>query len=408
MIQLRHMRQDIHGLVTASCGVLALGEPTHQEHAFGWVRNELLVQLADRGFRSVALETDRVAALRVNDFVQGATGSLDAVMREGFSHGFGDLEHNRRLITWMRDRNENRPPGERLAFHGFDTPTENASAPSPRRYLEHVRDYLRLDLDLRHLLGDDERWSRTEAVMDPEASIGATAEADSLLGIAEDMVTLLHARAPRPAEATALAEWLRAKTHLYAGLGLLRYHRQSAERLDAGARLSRLLGVRDALMAENLLDIRSTEARRGPTLVFAHNLHLQHNRSAWSQGDMDVTWSGAGTVVGSLLGDQYTFVAGSLGRSGALGLEDPEPDTYEGSLQSRTDTWGLTTGTAVAPARTRTDTHPRQGYFPLDRSTLDAADAVLHISDGAAVVTQAQARAQARDGLRRPLLGGAV
>lgn len=395
------MRQDIHGLATASCGVLAFGEPTHQEPAFGWVRNELLVQLAARGFRSVALETDRVAALGVNEFVQGAAGSLDEVMSEGFSHDFGGLEHNRQLITWMRDHNQDRPPAERLAFHGFDTPTESVSAPSPRRYLEHARDYLRLDLDLRHLLGDDERWSRPEAVMDPGASIGATAEADKLRKIADDMVTLLHARAPEPAPAAPPAEWLRAKTHLYAGLGLLRYHRQSAERLDPSARLSRLLGVRDALMAENLLDIRSTEGRRGGTLVFAHNLHLQHNRSSWSQGDMDVNWSGAGTIVGSLLGDQYTFVAGSLGRSGALGLGTPAPDTYEGSLQSRTDTWGLTTDVAsAAPARTRTDTDPRQGYFPLDRSTLDTADAVLHVSDGTAVA------AQVRDGFREPVLEG--
>lgn len=397
------MRQDIHGLATASCDVLALGEPTHQEPAFGWVRNELLVQLAVRGFRSVALETDRVAALGVNDYVQGAAGSLDAVMSEGFSHGFGGLEQNRRLITWMRAYNQGRPPAERLTFHGFDTPTESASAPSPRRYLEHTRDFLRLDLDLGPLLGDDDRWSRTEAVMDPMASIGATAEAGGLRKIADDMVTLLHARAPEPAPAPAASPgpWLRAKTHLHAGLGLLRYHRQAAERLDPSTRLSRLLGVRDALMAENLLDIRSTEAPRGGTLVFAHNLHLQDNRSSWSQGDMDVNWKGAGSLVGPLLGDRYTFVAGSLGRSGVLGLGEPPPDTYEGRLQGRTDTWGLTTDVAsAAPARTRTDTDPRQGYFPLDRSMLDTADAVLHVSDGTAAV------ARLRDGFRQPVLRG--
>ncbi|MCP3820206.1 erythromycin esterase family protein [Streptomyces sp. A3M-1-3] len=388
------MRQDIRDLTIAPCDVLALGEPTHQEPAFGWVRNELFVQLAERGFRSIALETDRVAALIVNDFVQEGIGSLDTVMSEGFSHGFGDLETNRRLIAWMRDHNQNRPPEECLAFHGFDAPLENAGAPSPRRYLEHARDYLRLDLDLAGLLGDDERWSRTEAVMDPAMSIGATPEAERLRLIADDMLTLLYAHAPERTAAASHAEWLRAKTHLTAGLGLLRYHKQAAQHLDLSARLSRLLAVRDALMAQNLLDIRSDEGRRGATLVFAHNLHLQRNQSSWHQADMDVTWSGAGTIVGSMLGEQYTFVAGSLGRSEAIGLRDPEPDTYEGFLQSRTSTWGLTTGTTVAPARTRTDTTPRQGYIPLDRTTLDRADAVLHISDGTAVLTPSQ------DGLR--------
>jgi hypothetical protein len=28
----------------------------------------------------------------------------------------------------------------------------------------------------------------------------------------------------------------------------------------------------------------------------------------------------------------------------------------------------------------RTDTNPRQGYFPLEQATLEGADAVLHIS----------------------------
>ncbi|PTR44844.1 erythromycin esterase [Rhodococcus sp. OK611] len=174
------MSQDIRDFVPASCDILALGEPTHLEPAFARVRNELFAQLVDRGFRSIALETDRVAALTVNDFVQEGVGSLDLAMSEGFSHGLGDLEANRELVGWMRDYNENRPPTERLAFHGVDASTENTSAPSPRRYLEHARDYLGLDLDIAGLCGDDERWSRAEAVMDSAASIGATAEAERL------------------------------------------------------------------------------------------------------------------------------------------------------------------------------------------------------------------------------------
>ncbi|MEU1408181.1 erythromycin esterase family protein [Streptomyces sp. NPDC005728] len=390
------MSQEIRDFTPASCELLALGEPTHQVPAFAHVRNELFVQLVGRGFRSIALETDRVAALGVNDFVQEGVGSLDGVMSEGFSHGFGNLDANRQLVAWMREYNAGRPTEERLAFHGFDAPTENTSAPSPRRSLEHARDYLRLAVDvglapapdLASLLGDDERWSRTEAVMDPAMSIGATTEAEKLRVIADDMVNSLYARAPELIAATSRAEWLRARTHLTAGLGLLRYHQQAAQRLETSARMYLLLATRDSLMAQNLLDVRSIEARRGPTLVFAHNLHLQRNPSTWHLADKAVTWCGAGSIVESLLGEQYSFVAGSLGRSEALGLRDPEPDTYEGRLQSRITTWGLTAGSAVPAARTRTDTTPQQGYFPLDGPTLDTTDAVLHISDGATAVTR--------------------
>ncbi|WP_031168765.1 erythromycin esterase family protein [Streptomyces durhamensis] len=384
------MSQDIRDFVTPSCDLLALGEPTHQEPAFGRVRNELFAQLACHGFRSIALETDRVAALAVNDYVQEGTGNLDALMRDGFSHGFGDQDANRRLVSWMREHNRNRPPAERLAFHGFDAPLETTTAPSPRTCLEHARDYLGLDLDLAELTGDDTRWSRPEAVLDHTMSPGATAEAERLRSIADDMLVSLYGRAPELIAATSRAAWTRARTHLTAGLDLLRYHKQSAQPLEPSPRIAGLAATRDALMARNLLDIRAIEERRGPTLVFAHNLHLQRNSSVWSLGDLAARWSGAGAIVASLLGERYVCVAGSLGRSEALGLREPAPDTHEGLLQSRTSTWRLEQpATADPAARTRTDTHPRQGYFPLDRATLGAVDAVLHVSDGTTAGTPA-------------------
>ncbi|MET0994597.1 MAG: erythromycin esterase family protein, partial [Mycobacterium sp.] len=49
----------------------------------------------------------------------------------------------------------------------------------------------------------------------------------------------------------------------------------------SATRFARLTGLRDAMMADNLLDIAAREARRGPTLVFAHNRHLQKHPSFW-------------------------------------------------------------------------------------------------------------------------------
>ena len=232
--------------------------------------------------------------------------------------------------------------------------------------------------------GPDERWSRTEAVLDPARSVGATDEARSLRLIADDMLTLLYSRAPGLIAATSRADWLRARTHLTAGLGLLRYHGQCARRVDETIRLTGLTATRDALMAQNLLDIRGIEADRGRTLVFSHNLHLRPNLSAMAMGATDVEWYGAGAIVASL-GTRYAFVAGSLGRSEAIGLGEPDPATYEGGLQRRVATWGCVPADTLAPAATRTDTTPRQGYFPLDRETVAAADAVLHVNAGTVI-----------------------
>ncbi|MBV8932687.1 MAG: erythromycin esterase family protein [Kutzneria sp.] len=386
------MSHDIRDLATAPCELLALGEPTHEEPAFGHIRNELFASLASQGFRSIALETDRVSALAVDDFVQYGAGTLDTAMRQGFSHSYGDLGDvaaNRRLVAWMREYNQGRPAEKRLAFHGFDAPTENTSAPSPRRYLEFTCDYLGLDLDLASLLGTDERWSRQEAILDPVMSVGDSPEAARLRAIADDLLTSLYTRAPELIAATARTDWFRARTYLATGLGLLRYHKQAAQRIQDSARISGLLAIRAALMAQNLLDIRGIEEHRGATLVFAHNAHLQRNVSTMRIAGMDLDWFSAGAIVGSLLGRRYTVVVGSLGRSESLGLAEPEPNTYEGFLQRRIATWGLTTAAAPTSACTRTDTRLDRHYSPLDRAIVDSADAILHVTADPSTATPA-------------------
>ncbi|MDQ3787907.1 MAG: erythromycin esterase family protein, partial [Actinomycetota bacterium] len=42
---------DIRDFLTASTDLLAYGEPTHLEPAFGRIRNELFADLAEHGFR---------------------------------------------------------------------------------------------------------------------------------------------------------------------------------------------------------------------------------------------------------------------------------------------------------------------------------------------------------------------
>ncbi|CAL9335406.1 hypothetical protein SUDANB121_00169 [Nocardiopsis dassonvillei] len=116
------MSLDITDLATPACELLALGEPVSGEPAFPLVRNELFARLAGHGFRSIALETDRDAARTLDGFVRGTVpAALDAVMREGFPRGPGEPGADRQLVVWMREYNRGRPPGERLALHGFGT-----------------------------------------------------------------------------------------------------------------------------------------------------------------------------------------------------------------------------------------------------------------------------------------------
>lgn len=378
------MSIDIGQLVPPSCSLLALGEPTHGVGAFLDVRNGIFAGLAAAGFRSIVLETDRVAAMRVDAYVQGADDSFHDVMRHGFTHGFGESEGNRRLVAWMREHNAGLPMAQRLRFHGFDTPTENTSAPSPRLYLERVRDYLGADVDLTPI-GDDSRWSRDEAILDAAQSPGASPEAGKLAVTAGELQAALYERAPELIARTGLSEWQAIRAHADAALGLLGYHRAAARPGDRLEWMTRLLAARDGLMARNLTDIAQVERRRGRVLVFAHNLHVTRSASAMRMPGVDSTWYGAGAIVAAQLGTEYAFVAGSLGRSGHLGVGDPPPGSYEAYLQREDGGVALTRSTDIPASATRTDIPAGSGYFPLDDSLVEGSDAVLHINDTDAV-----------------------
>lgn len=363
------MSHDIHDFVPSTCTLLGLGEPTHLEPAFPRLRNELFAQLVAHGFRSIALESDRLAAFAVDDYVRDGIGDLDEVLRSGFSHGFGAVPANRELVEWIRDHNRTVPPAEQVAFHGFDAPLENTSAPSPRRYLEYVRDYLELDLDIATSAGDDERWHRDEAILDPAKSIGDTDDARRLHALADDLQNTLYARTPELVAATSETEWRRATAQLGAALGLLRYHRQAARRVDETTRISGLLATRDVLMAENIRDIRAVEDGRGPTLLYGHNVHLQRNRSTMTMGPLTLRWYSPGAILGPLLGDRYTYLAGSLTR-------DPETTGAQANPRDGGVEWTLTPAAEAAASDTDID---ERGLFPLDQETIDGADAIWHL-----------------------------
>ncbi|WP_327025709.1 DUF6194 family protein [Micromonospora sp. NBC_01739] len=357
--------------------LLALGEPTHGESAFLQIRNDTFLALVERGYRSIAVESDRAAGLIADEFVQGSAAvTLDRALAEGFSHGFGAAPANRDLLLRMREYNAGRPAAERLTFHGFDAPLEIEDAPSPRRHLMRVCDFLDLDraAEIDDLVGEESRWSDPAAIWEPGRSIGGSADTQRLRVIADDLLTELYLQAPHRAEG-----WPAAFVHAMSAVAVLRYHAAAAAPLPREERFARLAGVRDALMAENLLAIRSVEAHRGPTLVFAHNTHLQRHTSAMTMAGTDLSWAGAGAIVATLLGDRYAVVVGSLGASPALGIEAPDPSTYEGRLQQEGTLPRFVRASEIAAAERRTHDYR---YFPLDQATIDHADAVLHIPAG--------------------------
>ncbi|GAA5049986.1 erythromycin esterase family protein [Nocardia callitridis] len=360
--------------------LFGLGEPTHGIEAFPLLRNELLAHLVERGYRSIILETDIFAASIVDDYVCGSTTPIDTVLKTGFSHAFGAVPGNRELVEWLRAHNEDRAPGDRVHFYGFDAPLDQTDVPSPRRSLCAVSEFLPATRrpcsteELATLLGDDADWTNPSAIYDPAESIGAGERARTLRVVADDLASALHRAGPilRPADP---AGYDLAAAHARTVKGLLRFHAAIASR--ATDRIATMLGVRAEMMVENLLAILACERRRGPSLVFAHNVHLQRAQSTMAVGVQEAQWCGAGALIDRTLGERYVVVATDAN-------PHSEPDTLHRALAEATDRRTLfpTSALRAALPPTAAATPPLvPGHIPVTLATLTTTDALLFTTD---------------------------
>lgn len=378
------------GLLPSRPRLLALGEPTHGEDTLLDLRNELFRQLVEQdGYRTIALESDCLRGLTVDDYVTSGTGTLDEVMEHGFSHGWGASTANRELVRWMRAHNDGLPASERVRFAGFDGPLEITGAESPRQALTTLHGHLADHVDenllpcgartLDHLLGDDERWTDPAVMTDPARSVGRSAEADRLRLLADELVTLLDAQTPHLIAATSRDVWERACLYGRTATGLLRYHHATAD--TSPARMTRLCALRDVMMAHNLLAL----AARGPVLVHAHNSHLQREQSSMRMWEGRVEWWSAGALVSARLGEEYAFVATALGTIRHQGVDTPPKSTVEGLLYELPQDHCLFDSRRLALALGDTPPEPRVspwfGYAPLDPGHLAGLDGLVFVKD---------------------------
>ncbi|MFJ3406914.1 erythromycin esterase family protein [Promicromonospora sp. NPDC090134] len=379
--------------------ILALGEPTHGAGALLRLRNELFWELVEQaGYRTIALETDCLAGRVVDDYVATGEGHLDDVMRRGFSHEWGAFPANRELVRWMRAWNERagnvrtdeagRPDAGRLRFAGFDGPLEIQAAASPRAALTSLYGYLSARVEaellpctadvLDRMIGADVRWTEPAAMMDPARSVGQSAEARELRLLAYDLATLLDTHAPQLVATSTAQEWDRARLYGRTATGLLRYHFWMAD--PSPARMTRLLAVRDAMMADNLLAL----AESSPVLVNAHNSHLRRGMSTMRMWDHPrLEWWGAGALVSARLGERYGFLASAVGTIRHHGVDDAPSDSVEGLLsalgadRSVVDAPGLAALLGGSVARVS----PWFGYAPLDPAQLADLDGIVFLQD---------------------------
>ncbi len=325
-----------------SVELLGFGEALHGGEELLVLRNQLFQRLVEAyGYSAIAIESSFPRGPIINEYVLGrGPASYEAVQDTGLSHGFGKFEANRELVEWMRQYNADPAHHRKLQFYGFDSPTD-VTADSPRQTLYVALDYLSerdeaLGQEYRKridpLLGQDSAWENPATMLDPTQSIGRSPAATALRIETEELISELRVRRPELIAKSDESRYREAVHYAVVARQLLHYHAALAQTSDQ--RQARLLGIRDAMMAENLAYIVSREQGRGNVLIFAHNSHLKRGKVQWQWGNETVIWWPVGSHLHELFGRRYAVIGSAVGSSPANGIDQPEAGTLEARFTS--------------------------------------------------------------------------
>lgn len=122
------------GALVDGADVVALGEQTHGSQGFHSARHRLVRYLIEhQGFRAIAIEDNRAAAARVNDYIRSCKGSPEAAMSALF--GVWKSTAVRDTIRWLCQFNETHPD-DQVQFFGFDVQQPVSDAQRIIRWLD--------------------------------------------------------------------------------------------------------------------------------------------------------------------------------------------------------------------------------------------------------------------------------
>ena len=159
-------------------------------------------------------------------------------------------------------------------------------------------------------------------------SAGLLAAATALRIETEELISELRTRRPELVAKSDESRYLEAMQYASVARQLLNFFAALAR--ESGYAGS--LGVRDALMADNLAYIVTRERGRGSVMAFAHNKHLQRGQAHWQIGPDVCTWWPAGSHLHEMFGSRYAVIGSAVGVSDANGIGQPEVGTLEARL----------------------------------------------------------------------------
>jgi erythromycin esterase len=343
--------------IVASLGnqvqLLGFGEALHGGEDLLTVRNRLFKRLVTQhGYSAISIESSFSRAWLVNEYVagRGPQKSYDDLLGgRGFSQGVGEVAANRDLVEWMKHYNTDAAHKVKLSFYGFDIPSGTTGVEGPGSVLQIPLGYLS-SIDsasgkdhrdkIEALLAQVKDWENPLAWADNTKSPGLSAPAAALRLAIEDLITELRTRRPELVVRQGSERYLDALQGALVAQQVANFHASLARK--TGEPLAGPRGIRDALMADNLVYAIERERGRGKVMAFAHNGHLQRGKSVWpccgqsyGPGQEVFTWWPAGSQLHERLGRAYAVIGSAVGESAANGIARPEAGSLEARLIAR-------------------------------------------------------------------------
>jgi erythromycin esterase-like protein len=383
-----------------SVELLGFGEALHGCDDMLVFRNRLFRRLVEtHGYSAIAIESSFPRGRLVNEYIAGrGPASYEAIQETGFSHGFGPLAPNRELVEWMRTYNADASHRVKLRFYGFDSPSEMTSTDSPRQVLRFVLDYFaaidpvaaeKRRTRIEELIGQDADWENPAVAFEPAKGIGLSPAATALRIETEELISELHVRRPELTAKSDADRYAEAMQYASVARQLLNYHAGLAG--TSSNRLVELLGIRDAMMADNLAYMVARERGRGRVFTFAHNSHLKCGRAEWQLGPQLLAWWPAGSHVREMFGSRYAVIGSAVGVSESQGIGPPEAGTLETRLAAvsapsafiATHKGEELPAAEVATLPTRSGSGKNSTYFPLTAQSLTDFDWLVVVNQTA-------------------------
>lgn len=281
--------------------VLALGEATHGNAEFQELRLELTRKMLPHGTRTIVLEEDYGATLRVNDYLRGGEGTAEEAAAR-FRFRINHTAENARWLAWLREHNDTAPAGQKIQLVGMDV-----------QGVEESRDAALAGL-ARHDATTAKRLARELADLDEDTSIPTAAQTAAVRELAT-ATAALPGTDPDAFTAQTAARALEHRMDLYSGA---------------------YGSVREAAMFDMLS--RLVDHASGPVLLFGHNAHV-------AKAAQGAVADPVGARAAAAWGEGYRVIGTDFIRTEFLSGTRDERRAW--TLHNRTPLAGIFAGTTV-------------------------------------------------------------